>query len=564
MALQTSKLAEHKIRLSYLILALIIFSGGFLGYTYQQMPQYFKKDLVSYDESTNAVVSANLTREFFPPRLRPNSIAQKYQGWKEGPDWQHIPPLFLYVPYPAFMLDGQVTIEARRLSYVFIAYLQGLLFIVGISFLYKKKRAIMMSVLASWLWLLTPFVRGLLNGNYFGYSDIVLSFSVVAAFIMVLGYSHNEFKSEEGKKQWLYFTILVCTLPLLVKSVLGALPLAFLIITILASKTKEPVIKSANVFRALSIPLLICIIYYGLNYITSPEAFRAEIMVPLEHFGNYEGWQKPWHYFISDYLPNRYLQFMFWPFVIALIASIFFWFRQDDGKENAITGSFLIYFLANLAVVSAIASKSANFILQGYLFVLFFCLYTLANRIMIAVPALKFESFVDWLYRVRRPVSVIGAAILAMLIYLNFDSAKTLRNTEYSYRTQNEKFYQFGELCQNVLYSGTRTLFILDTDEQSYPDSLAFKDPDYWMRYYILFNSGSEARRLEEIIQFQSEFDVPGSIRKRYNQIFLVASRETIESEYSDYSKKFKRLGPYKILPLRKSELPNVLPGYGG
>ncbi|MEZ5023246.1 MAG: hypothetical protein R2728_08310 [Chitinophagales bacterium] len=40
------------------------------------------------------------------------------------------------------------------------------------------------------------------------------------------------------------------------------------------------------------------------------------------------------------------------------------------------------------------------------------------------------------------------------------------------------------------------------------------------MRYYILFNSGSEARRLEEVIAFNNEFDVFNKIKESIKSLF--------------------------------------------
>jgi hypothetical protein len=131
---------NRKIRLSYLIFCIMIFSIGFLAFTFQQMPNYFQKDLRSYDECTNAVASNNLYYDIFPPRLRLNSLYPDYQNWKEGPDWQHIPPMFLYAPLPFYMMDGGPTIEVRRLSYVLFAYLTGIFFIIGISLLFKGEK----------------------------------------------------------------------------------------------------------------------------------------------------------------------------------------------------------------------------------------------------------------------------------------------------------------------------------------------------------------------------------------------------------------------------------------
>lgn len=552
-------MSELKIRLSYLVLALTVYSCGFLAFTWQQMPNYFEKDLVSYDEATNAVVSANLTRERFPPRLRPNSLTQEYQGWKEGPDWQHIPPLFLYVPYPFYQLDGDVHIETRRLAYVAIAWLQGAIFLIGLSFLYRQKRAIMAGVLASWLWMLTPFVRGVLTGNYFGYSDIVLSCSVTLAFIMVLGYYFHDFKSREGKRQWLYFAILACTLPLLVKNMLGALPLALLLVAIAATKERENVIRSANIFRALSIPMVICGVYYGLNFIASPEAFKASFFVSWEHFGDFEGWKKPWHYFVSSYLPGRYFTWLTWPFVAALAGAVYLWTTRDKGPHRWLTLSFLVYFTLNLIAVSAVTSKSPNFILQGYLFLLFFVAYVLINQAMVAFPALKFSALLEWLYGIRRSVIIIIAVVFATFLYFNLDRMVELRRSEYVYQTPNEKFFQFGELSRDVLYAGTRTLFILDTDTLEYADTTAYRDPDFWMRYYILYNTGSEARRMEEVRAFTKQFNVGHAVAQRYDQIYLVSTPDARQARYPDLNGRFTRLGYFEILSLNRNELMELL-----
>jgi len=77
-----------------------------------------------------------------------------------------------------------------------------------------------------------------------------------------------------------------------------------------------------------------------------------------------------------------------------------------------------------------------------------------------------------------------------------------------------------------------------------------------------LFNAGSEARRLEEVIQFQDEFNIAQVIKRRYDKIYLVASKETIDEKYFQNKDRFKRLGAYEILPVRRSELSKVLPGY--
>src|SRR3989344_6576258 len=122
---------KYRKALAVLVLCLA-FSTLFIRNTKNDFPLIFKKDLLAHDESSNSVVAANVTRKFFPPMVRVNPLITEQGNWMEGPYWQHIPPLFAYVPYLFFKLDGQVTIEVKRLSYAFVTLLTGLLFIFSV------------------------------------------------------------------------------------------------------------------------------------------------------------------------------------------------------------------------------------------------------------------------------------------------------------------------------------------------------------------------------------------------------------------------------------------------
>src|SRR3989344_4719736 len=119
------------------VILMLVFASLFLRNTRSDFPLIFKKDLLAHDESSNSVVAANITRKFFPPMVRVNPLVEQQGNWMEGPHWQHIPPLFAYVPYVFFQIDGQVTIEVKRLAFAFVTLLTGLLFIFGV-YNYKK------------------------------------------------------------------------------------------------------------------------------------------------------------------------------------------------------------------------------------------------------------------------------------------------------------------------------------------------------------------------------------------------------------------------------------------
>ncbi len=536
----------------------MIFSIGFLAFTYQQMPDYFKKNLVSYDECTNAVVSNNLYYDIFPPRLRLNSLYPDYQNWKEGPDWQHIPPMFLYVPLPFYMIDGGPTIEVRRLSYVLVAYLLGVFFIIGISVLFKEKRAAFVALIVAWLWLLTPFVRTVLNANAFGYSDIVLVFSVVLSLLLIVSLNKRVSSELPLDKNLFIFIVFASTLPLLIKNLLGALPLAFLSYVVFRAVLVDK-LKKREAILALFFCAFLCVLYYGASWWKSPEAFQAEFFVSLMHFENYEGWQKPWHYFITHYLPERYLDFMWWPFVAAFFISLIVWFKSEATYRKTILGFFLAYFILNLVAISIVTSKSANFILQGYIFILFFVLYSLTNAIMERFEGLKLSQFLERLYQFKESIGIVTFTVFGLLIAGNIYQMRTLRISQYEYNTQNEYFFQFGELAKDVLYADIKTLFILDTDAQEYPDSLQHEDPDFWFRYYILFNSGSEARRIEELMAFTQQFDVKKRIMERYSQVYLVTTTELSRTKYEHLEGDFRHYGKYEVMPIVKGNTLQLL-----
>lgn len=552
---------ERKIRLSYIIFTILLFSIGVLAFSYQQMADYFHKDLISYDECTNAVVSNNLYRDNFPPKLRLNSLTDEYQGWKEGPDWQHIPPLFSYVPFVFYFLDGEPTIEVRRYSYLFIAYLQGIIFIIGIFLIFKQKRAVFWAAAAAYLWIITPFTRGVLNANYFGYSDIVLAFTVTLSLLLtILVFQSIQRKETPVSGHLLALAITASALPVLTKNVLGALPWAFLVVVMYDGLTKRRIVRS-EFFLTFFVPLSICAIYYGANLWKSPEAFKASFFVSFQHFGNFEGWKKPFHYFVTNYYPKRYFQFLSIPFLIGFIAAVYFWWNMEKEKQRSALYFFLTYFAIHLVVISIVTSKSANFALQSYLFLLFFVLYVLWDKILDIMPELKFTKLFDLSYKYRRAVGITTFTIFALLLAANIYKAKIIRTSPYNYNTQNEKFFQFGELSNHILYGSPSSLFILDTDEKTYPDGESFKDPDFWMRYYIMYHSGAEARRIEEVADFKNDFDVQDAIRRKYKEVFLVTSKKMQNGKYANLNSRFEQVGSYQVKKLRKKEVVRLVEG---
>ena len=116
-----------------------------------------------------------------------------------------------------------------------------------------------------------------------------------------------------------------------------------------------------------------------------------------------------------------------------------------------------------------------------------------------------------------------------------------------------------GELSDQLLYADINTLFILDTDTIEYTEELKFQDPDYWMRYNILFHSSGEARRVEEIQAIKNDVDLNDVMRRRYRRYYWISSQDVIEKYYPELESRFSRLGAYHVMTLKREHVLNVL-----
>ncbi|HTL39788.1 MAG TPA: hypothetical protein VL306_03175 [Methylomirabilota bacterium] len=533
-------------KLGALAALLFIFSAWFFHNVKNDLPAIFQKDLLAHDESSNSVVAANLTRQFFPPAVRVNPLNEAQGVWMEGPQWQHIPPLFAYVPYVFFKLDGRVTIEMKRLSYAFVVLLTGLLFILFGYLFSKNLWAVFAAFVASVLWICTPFTRKLIYGGEFGVSDIVLAFTCVCAFGGLLWYlNHPKEERINYKISRLIGIAVLVALPILAKNLLGAIPAAIFFILLLRDygRIGKKFLISLGIFIAT------LFIYYFPFYLASPQTFKTEIFVAFFHAKNLEGWGRPWHWYLTNYLPQRYLFNFTWPFYLGLVFGIWYsvW-GQIDRKNKILLNLSLGWFLWNLIVVSIVQSKVPNFIYQSYLFSLFGIVLslTLVRRHWIKL------AFGELIGRLFRPL-VIGCLILALLlasrsVYYFTAEFHANRAQAYSYQTEHEKFYQIGEWMQAQNYSPMDLTVVRVSDN------------DCWFRYYILFLTGAESKTLLEL-----SFSPPAGdlIKQKYRTLnFIVNKSEVLPKDLTGYAR--IELGDYSfikfnLMKLNATDIQNIV-----
>lgn len=499
----------------FIAICTLLFALFFSFILHQDWSLIFKKDLYFHDESVNSVVAANITRKFFPAMVRVNPLSEQPASWMEGPYWQHIPPLFTYIPYPFFKIDGHVTIEIKRLAYAMVILLTGIIFILTVGFYEKTAIATLSAAIAAILFICTRFTRDLITGIEFGTSDIILAFTAICSFAAVCWYLGHPRHERRQYPLWTFVpATIVLTMPILAKNVLGAIPVTTFLALILADHRK---INRRVLIVFLSFMVLVALYFVPLYWI-SPATFREALAVPAAHAGDYEGWARPWYVFFVDYIPHRYAVNLALPYGMSVLLGIYYLLarlkRSTAFNVLALSGG---WFLWNLCVVSVIRSKAPNFIFQTYLLSLFFAVYPLLLIISDHYSQCEMRTRIEkiWrhdphiVYRSQLAVFMVLLVLVVTVYFALFADISRTRAAAYSYDSIRERFYRFGEVEQRMS-ADSNDIFVFNSSPS-----------DCWLRYYVLFLTGSEARTFDEMLSYGAPVE---RLRGRYRRLYFVVS----------------------------------------
>jgi len=497
----------------------LIFLLAFAFVIHKDWSLIFEKDLYAHDESVNSVVAANLTRKFFPAMVKVNPLVNTQGIWMEVPYWQHIPPLFAYVPLPFFKIDGQVSIEVKRLSYALVLLLGGIIFIISVYKFEQNITSLIVATLTTIFWIFTPFSRHLITGLDFGTSDIVLAFMVICSFGAFCWYLANPSSLRKKYPLWKLIVIsLIVALPILTKNVLGAIPAATFFSLNLYDQRK---INSKFLLSLLSF-IGVIFLYFGSLYLSSPTTFRQEIFVSFSHTQNFEGWARPWYFFLTDYLPKNYLRLYTPVFILSVFFGLYQLFkRKFQGRTKTILTLSIGWFFWNLLVVSLIKSKSPSFIYQTYLLGLFFAVYVplifieknlfIIADIKTVITNLSEKKLL--IFKNSLTTLLVLAALITTLIYVNLlYKIPATRAQVYNYNSEHEHFYHFAEIEQKN-GANPSDIFVLNSSQN-----------DCWFRYYILFLTGAEARTFDELLAYNTEVS---SLQNKYQKLYFVIDKSS-------------------------------------
>jgi hypothetical protein len=520
----------------------------------KQAPTIYKKEFKNnnWDDHVNSVVSGNIHRLLFPAKIRINSLTDKVSNdWATNSYWQHIPPLFAYTSLPFFLLDGQVSIEMYRLSFALLIALTSIIFIATVSLFTRSLLATLSATIASIIWVVSPFTTALIHGGggggtIFGVSDITLAFTVILSFSAICWYLNTpQPKRAQNTLTKIIFITLLVSLPILAKNVLGAIPVVTFFIMLLIDQKK---INLKVLIFALTLTLTLAL-FYGALFLSSPETFMIEIITPLRHFDNYEYWERPWHFFITNYLPSYYFQNYWYPFITIFLLGLHNLALNKYNRRIRIVLKISIgWYLWSLIATSLVASKSPNFMYQSYLLAIFVSTFTLVWFFHRIYPVFSIiQNKLNNHFRISLYLSIL----ISLLIITSTNTVLATNNAitklnnhrinNYSYTTTGEKFYELAEYARDN-GAGLKDLFIIKP-----------LSGDSWMTYYILFLTGSEAR-LEQALYTNEQ--TLGQLKQKFNSLHVVLPIETNTSNIPHTTLATKATDSFQLITFNLANIP--------
>jgi hypothetical protein len=258
-------------------------------------------------------------------------------------------------------------------------------------------------------------------------------------------------------------------------------------------------------------------LYYGIQFYKHPEVFKQEFLFSFAHFGEVEGWKRPWHFFVSNYLPKLYLSKAFIPAILILVTTIIYCFKNRFRymyKERVVLDLFLLYFSLHVFIITFVTSKSPNFLLQSFHFFLFFMVFNLGFIIRNHLKQSRKRECLNhkWSNRI----------LLVLLCVSFFAFAYRFKEERIEPSKPSNAHYLLAEAINREISPTLKDIFITYTDTVKLAPENVWSDKDNWLRYYILFISGAESRRMEEYMDYPYKQLLP----KKFDRIFIITSKD--------------------------------------
>ncbi len=420
-----------------------------------------------WDEAVHINVVKNLSQDPWPPKLHLTDIGIDFQDWTNNYIWVHKPLAPLYLQAVFYKINP--SLFAFRLPSAIFA----LISITALFFVARRHFGYAVAVTSASLFAFSPYVFELVKGRQFsGLHDLMFCFFGILALGRVLRITELSSRptrsaSEEAwrdplniddtsnkgfldspskpsgslgmtrRKHYLWFGVFA-GLAFLSK---GGLALLFFPALFMVSKTADGWKRGLLNFLYAGLTMLIIILpeKLGLFLLYPAEYYFEQNTQTLHLLKELEYWGRPWDYYLTIYLREMLLPYLYVSAVAAIIFGLWAGFKKPISSFNLNTVQYLskeriffltIWVLSFLVPLSFGLTKISNFIFA-------------ALPAMLMLTALMFKRL--WEQKHYAAMFALSATTILSYIIIRLD----VRQVKYHLFQTNTAFERF----QILLYA---------------------------------------------------------------------------------------------------------------
>lgn len=406
-----------------------------------------------WDEAVHVNVVKNLAQDPWSPKLRSTDIGMDFRDWSNNYIWVHKPLLPLYVQAVFYKVGEGVSSSMRIKSFdvgLFAFRLPGVLFalmsIAALHFIVRRHFGYIAAITAASLFAFNSYVFELVKGRQFsGLHDLMFGFLGILVLDRILKiaavsspptgsasdeerkdsltlsdtsntrFVHSPSKTSSveltGRKQYLYLGLLA-GLAYLSKSGLALLFFPALVAAIFFQKSSSRGAKM--IFGGLLYSVVVMIIVVlpekiGLLLLFPAEYYFEQTTQVMHLFSSVEYWGRRWDYYLTVYLRDLLLPYLYMPAIASIVWAIGLSFRKLWAR----------WYLNTLPYLGDGRVKTLAVWVLSFLVFLSFGVSKISNFIFAVLPALLILVVLmfEWLWKAKHYAVLFALSLTIILSY---------------------------------------------------------------------------------------------------------------------------------------------------
>lgn len=485
-----------------------------------------------WDEAVHVNVVKNLANDCCVPKLHLTDIGIDFQDWTNNYIWTHKPLMPLFLQAAVYKVGGG-SLFAFRLPAVLFA----LMSVVALFFTARRHFGYIVALVSSSLFAFNSYVFELVKGRQFsGLHDLCFLFFGILALgqiLRIIEPSKNNFLFlKERELRWNYILFgLFAGLGYLSKGGIALLFFPVLCATVLISKNKKTSIL--NFLYAVLATLVIIFPEKIILLLLYPAEYFFEQSVQVLHlFKDLEYWGRPWDYYLTIYMRDFFLPYLYFPAVAGILYGMY---KARTDKRLVVLSVWVLSFLLPLSFG---VTKISNFIF-------------VALPAMLVLIVLMFE----WLWQKKHHAIIFALSATAALSYLII--RLDLWRVKYHLFQDQTAFQRFAILLYEVLLFFA--LWIICRMFEKYWSASFLAKASAVLSLFLILGTYARANQLSdgksrEDYQYQTKIKrAAAEFKGQYpsDAIFLLFYPELIKSHlYFQYWSGFDALEIYDRQPI--------------